>query len=140
MRKFVSGILLVVMAGTAPVVLAASPSVPGARVYLIAPAHGEVVEGPVTVKFGLHAMGVAPAGIERPKTGHHHLLIDVDSLPALDRPLPKDERHRHYGGGQTQAVLNLAPGEHTLQLVFADHRHIPHDPPLISKKITITVK
>lgn len=110
-----------------------------ARVYIISPQDGESVQSPVTVRFGLSGMGVAPAGIERAGTGHHHLLIDVAELPALDKPLPNDERHRHFGGGQTEATIELAPGKHTLRLIFADHNHVPHDPPLISEEVTITV-
>lgn len=122
-------------------VIGATPSwaAGSAAIYLIAPADGEVVEGPVTVKFGLHGMGVAPAGVDKSGTGHHHLLIDAGGLPPLDKPLPNDARHRHFGGGQTQTVLDLEPGEHTLQLILGDHRHIPHDPPLVSEEITITV-
>lgn len=110
-----------------------------ARLYFIAPTDGAVVESPVTVKFGLEGMGVAPAGIDMKNTGHHHLLVDTD-LPPLDQPIPSDENHVHFGGGQTETVLELEPGEHTLQLLLGDHSHIPHDPPVVSKKITITVK
>ena len=117
-----------------------TPSVPGASVYLIAPADGATVSGPVTVRFGLTGMGVAPAGIQVDKTGHHHLLIDVAALPALDQPIPMDERHKHFGGGQTETVLTLPPGKHTLQLLFADYLHVPHDPPLVSAPVTITVQ
>lgn len=123
--------------------MAAAPtanSTPEARVYIISPADGESVTGPVTVRFGLAGMGVAPAGIERPGTGHHHLLIDVTERPPLDNPLPNDSRHMHFGGGQTEVTLDLEPGEHTLQLIFADHNHVPHDPPLISDQIKIEVQ
>ena len=112
---------------------------PDASVYFISPAHGETVIGPVTVRFGLSGMGVAPAGIERAGTGHHHLLIDVDPLPPLDRTLPNDASHVHFGAGQTEAVLDLPSGEYTLQLVFADHDHVPHDPALVSEPIRIRV-
>lgn len=112
---------------------------PEARVYIISPAHGETVVGPVTVRFGLNGMGVAPAGVERDGTGHHHLLIDAAQLPPLDKPLPADAQHVHFGAGQTEAVLDLPPGEHTLQLIFADHNHVPHDPPLVSERIRIRV-
>lgn len=108
-------------------------------VYFISPADGEVVHSPVLVKFGLHGMGVAPAGIEKDNTGHHHLLINLETLPALDKPLPADDQHKHFGGGQTEAYIELAPGTHTLQLLFADFSHIPHDPAIISKPITIHV-
>ena len=94
---------------------------------------------PVTVRFGLRGMGIAPAGIEMANTGHHHLLIDTGP-PPFNQPIPADANHVHFGKGQTEAVVTLAPGRHTLQLLLADHRHIPHDPPVMSKPITITVK
>jgi len=84
-------------------------------------------------------MGVAPAGIEKENTGHHHLIIDSD-LPPLDQAVPNDDDHRHFGKGQTETQLELSPGNHTLQLLLGDFRHIPHDPPIISKQITITVE
>ena len=109
------------------------------RVYFISPANGQVVKGPVTVRFGLAGMGVAPAGTVADGTGHHHLIIDAP-LPALDQPLPKDDKHLHFGKGQTEITLTLAPGKHTLQLVLGDSNHIPHQPPVFSAPITITVK
>jgi hypothetical protein len=118
---------------------AGSPSVDGAYVYIVSPAHGEVVTSPVKVVFGLSGMGVAPSGVDKAKTGHHHLLIDV-GLPDLDRPIPADDKHRHFGGGQTEVVIELAPGEHSLQLLLADFAHSPHSPPLSSQQITIRVK
>jgi hypothetical protein len=78
--------------------------------------------------------------VERQGTGHHHLLVNLDQLPALDQPIPADDRHIHFGGGQTQTSLELPPGEHTLQLLVGDHLHVPHEPPITSEKITITVK
>ncbi|HIE54864.1 MAG TPA: DUF4399 domain-containing protein [Chromatiaceae bacterium] len=108
--------------------------------YFITPKDGATVSNPVTVRFGLRGMGVAPAGVAKPNTGHHHLLIDVEELPPLDQPVPKDERHRHFGGGQTETTIQLTPGKHTLQLLLGDQNHVPHDPPLVSEKITITVK
>lgn len=108
--------------------------------YIISPSDGETVSSPVTVQFGLKGMGVAPAGVNKEKTGHHHLLIDVKKLPAMDKPVPSDENHRHFGGGQTEAMIDLPPGEHTLQLLLGDMNHIPHKPPVISKKITIRVR
>ena len=119
---------------------AGTTSPEGAQAYIISPANGEVVSSPVTVKFGLMGMGVAPAGTDKAKTGHHHLLINLDKLPALDKPVPSDAQHKHFGGGQTQTTLELAPGKHTLQLILGDKAHIPHNPPVISEKITITVK
>ena len=110
-----------------------------ARVYFISPANGQVVKGPVTVRFGLENMGVAPAGTAGEGLGHHHLVIDAP-LPALDQPLPKDATHLHFGKGQTETVLVLAPGNHTLQLVLGDANHIPHQPAVVSERISITVK
>jgi len=110
-----------------------------AKVYFISPKNGETIRGPITVRFGLSGMGVAPAGTVAENTGHHHLIVDAP-LPALDQPLPKDATHLHFGKGQTETVLTLPPGKHTLQLVFADGNHIPHDPPVNSEQITITVK
>jgi len=116
------------------------PSADGAKVYFIAPQDGATVSSPVLVQFGLTGMGVAPAGVEWENTGHHHLIVDAD-LPNLDDYLPPaDDTYRHFGGGQTEAPIELEPGQHTLQLLFADQDHLPHDPPLYSQKITITVE
>jgi hypothetical protein len=112
-----------------------------AEVYFISPANGATVHSPVTVRFGLKGMGIAPAGVKFDNTGHHHLLIDTDvSELKLEAPLPASEKVVHFGKGQTETSLTLAPGKHTLQLVFADYLHQSFDPPLHSKKITITVK
>jgi hypothetical protein len=110
----------------------------GAQVYFIEPADGASVKSPVTVKFGLKGMGVAPALVEWPGTGHHHLLINRDASPG-GSPIPNDPTAVHFGGGQTEAQIPLAPGTHTLLLQLGDYQHIPHDPPLVSPKITITV-
>lgn len=110
----------------------------GAVAYIISPEDGAVVGETFTVKFGLKGMGVAPAGVDKAKTGHHHLLIDMDKMPDLDKPLGKDVKH--FGGGQTEVELTLAKGKHTLQLILGDKLHIPHNPPVMSKKITIEVK
>ncbi|EKE67750.1 DUF4399 domain-containing protein [Gallaecimonas xiamenensis] len=112
----------------------------GASVYFIAPADGATVSQTFTVKFGLHGMGVAPAGTNVANTGHHHLLIDVDQLPDMSMPLPATEHIKHFGGGQTETQLTLAPGKHTLQLVLGDFAHIPFNPAVMSDKITVTVK
>ncbi len=109
------------------------------QLYIISPKDGETVTSPVTVRFGLRGMGIAPAGVAFENTGHHHLLIDSE-LPALDRPIPADANHVHFGKGQTEAVITLTPGRHRLQLLLADHLHIPHDPPVTSKPVTITVQ
>ena len=119
--------------------IAATPSAKGASVYIISPANGAVVSSPVTVKFGLVGMGVAPAGVDKKNTGHHHLLIDTDT-PSMANAIGKDDKHKHYGGGQTQTTIELSPGKHSLQLVLADKGHVPHNPPVKSEKITITVK
>ena len=111
----------------------------GVVLYLIAPKDGDKVASPVTVRFGLKGMGIAPAGIAFPDTGHHHLLID-SAPPPFDRPIPADERHLHFGKGQTEAAVTLAPGRHRLQLLLGDHLHIPHEPPVLSAPITITVE
>jgi hypothetical protein len=117
------------------------PAPAGAEVYFIAPSNGATVHSPVTVKFGLKGMGVAPAGVKFDNTGHHHLLVDTDvSELKLDAPLPATDKILHFGKGQTETTVTLPPGKHTLELVFADYLHIPFDPLLHSKKITITVK
>jgi len=108
-----------------------------AELYIISPANGSVVTSPVTVIFGLKGMGVSPAGIEKAKTGHHHLIID-GNLPALDKPMGKEVMH--FGGGQTEKTIELTPGKHTLQLILGNHMHVPHNPAVISEKITITVE
>ena len=116
-----------------------TPSPAGAEVYFISPKDGETVSSPVTVKFGLKGMGVAPAGIALENTGHHHLIIDADA-PPLGAPVPADATHVHYGKGQTEATVELKPGKHTLLLVLGDQLHVPHEPAVVSKKITVTVK
>lgn len=119
---------------------AATPAPEGAAVYFVTPLDGDIVTSPLTVRFGLERLGVAPAGVERKGTGHHHLLVDLEELPTLDQPIPANEQHIHFGGGQTQTTLELSPGKHTLQLLVGDHLHVPHEPPVTSEKITITVQ
>ncbi|MEM7220204.1 MAG: DUF4399 domain-containing protein [Pseudomonadota bacterium] len=111
-----------------------------ARVFFVEPANGATVGETFTVRFGLNGMAIAPAGEDRPNTGHHHILIDLDELPDMSIPLPATEQIVHYGGGQTEATLTLPPGEHSLQLLLGNYVHIPHDNPVISEKITITVE
>jgi hypothetical protein len=134
---------LVLAAGIAAVAsyaeLPRTASTEGAKLYFISPKNGETLSGSVVVRFGLTGMGVAPAGVANPGTGHHHLIVDAP-LPPLNLPIPKDANHLHFGNGQTETVLELAPGEHTLQLVLADTNHVPHDPPVVSEQIRITVK
>jgi hypothetical protein len=110
-----------------------------AQVYIISPKDGAKVSSPVTVQFGLKGMGVAPAGVKIENTGHHHLLIDTDAPTDLSQPLPASEKVVHFGKGQTETQVKLTPGKHTLQLLLGDSTHVPHNPPVISKKITITV-
>ncbi|NVK14805.1 MAG: DUF4399 domain-containing protein [Rhodobacteraceae bacterium] len=124
-----------------------TPSHPDAKVYFVNLKDGDTVTSPVTVVFGLSGMGVAPAGTEKEHTGHHHLLIDrpaigegEDGADELLYGLPADEHHVHFGGGQTEAVIDLAPGRHTLQLVLGDAGHVPHDSPVVSDVITINVE
>jgi hypothetical protein len=121
-------------------VIADTTAPEGAAVYIISPENGAEVTSPVTVRFGLRGMGVAPAGTENPNTGHHHLLIDLDGLPDMDMPIPSDANHKHFGGGQTEVTLDLSPGKHSLQLLLGDLAHMPHLEPIHSEKITITVK
>lgn len=116
-----------------------TPAPAGAKLYFISPDAGSKIASQVTVRFGLSGIGVAPAGVVKENTGHHHLLIDVTALPPMDQPLPNDEKHRHFGGGQTEVTLELAPGSHTLQLILGDANHIPHNPPILSEKITVEV-
>ena len=115
----------------------ASP--PGAKVYIVSPANNATVKSPFTVVFGLSGMGIAPAGVQFENAGHHHLLIDTDIPKDTGMPLPADEKHVHFGKGQTEATVTLPPGKHTLQLVLGDHLHIPFNPVVASPKITVTV-
>lgn len=139
---------VVIFAGLAGLSLLASiataqdfrqPAPATAKLYFIEPVDGASLSGPVTVKFGLAGMGVAPAGIEKKDTGHHHLLIN-QKLEDPKAPIPADDKHRHFGNGQTETTVTLPPGKHTLQLVLGDHQHIPHNPLVASPVITITVK
>jgi len=112
----------------------------GTKNYIITPKNGQTVANPIVVRFGLIGMGVAPSGVLKENTGHHHLLIDVEKLPPMDQPIPKDKKHIHFGGGQTETVITLEPGQHTLQLILGDLAHVPFDPVVMSEKVTITVK
>ena len=137
MRIFV--IAALIAAATVAAAQERSAPASGAEVYIISPKDGATVKGPVVVLFGLKGMGIAPAGVKFDNTGHHHLLVDMDVPADLSVPMPATDKLLHFGKGQTQTSLNLAPGKHTLQLVFADLNHMAFDPPLVSKKITITV-
>jgi hypothetical protein len=114
-----------------------TPGSSSASVYFITPLDGESFSDNVTVRFGLENFGVAPAGIQINQTGHHHLIIDAD-LPPLDQPIPANNNYVHFGKGQTEVEIDLSKGTHTLQLLLGDFRHIPHNPPIYSKKIQIT--
>ncbi len=124
---------------------AAPPSMPrsdapaDARLYFVSPEDGATLTSPVTVEFGLDGMAVVPAGTAAPASGHHHVIIDAE-LPPLNLPIPADANYVHFGDGRTTATLDLPAGEHTLQLLLGDHLHIPHDPPVMSERITITVE
>ena len=140
MRKIVLSIVL--LASTATFAVSGETPAPSdAKVYFIDLKDGDTVTSPVTIRFGLTGMGIAPAGTEIPNTGHHHLIID-DRIEgeALDAAIPMDEKHLHFGKGQTEATVTLPKGQHTLQLVLGDWSHIPHKPPVMSERITVTVE
>jgi len=117
-----------------------SKSPADAKLYIIEPVDGAIVSKTFKVIFGLSGMGVAPAGTNIKNTGHHHILIDKDNLPGFTKPLPATDQIKHFGGGQTETELTLSSGEHTLQLLLGNYAHIPHDKPVMSKKITIVVE
>lgn len=116
-----------------------TPAPADAKVFIIEPKDGAEVSSPVTVKFGISGMEVAPAGTEKANSGHHHLLIDAP-VPDVSAPIPSDDNHKHFGKGQTEAAIELKPGKHTLQLLLGDQNHVPHDPVVKSDVVTITVK
>ena len=134
------GAVALLVATVASVAAERTPAPAGAEVYIVSPKDGAKVKGPVTVVFGLKGMGVAPAGIKFDNTGHHHLLIDSDPPADLSQPLAANEKSVHFGKGQTETTVTLPPGKHTLQLVLGDSLHVPHEPAVISKKITIVVQ
>ena len=143
MRSYIVAALVLgapFLAGSVVLAQERTPSAPGAEVYIISPKNGAIVHNPILVQFGLKGMGVAPAGVKYDNTGHHHLLIDTDAPADQSTPLPATDKVVHFGKGQTETTINLSPGKHTLQLLLADYQHIPHSPPVISKKITITVE
>jgi hypothetical protein len=134
---------LAMMLSTATFAVAGeTPAPDGAKVYFINLKDGDTVTSPVLIRFGLSGMGIAPAGTEAPNTGHHHLFVDAEPLTgdALNEAIPMDEHHMHFGKGQTEASVTLAPGKHTLQLVLGDWSHIPHKTPVMSDPITVTVE
>ena len=131
--------LFIAAAATTAMAQDVSKSPAGAKVMILEPANGATVSSPVTVKFGIAGMEVSPAGAAKDNAGHHHLIIDT-KLADPKVGIPADDNHKHFGKGQTEAVVELKPGEHTLQLILADHNHIPHDPVVQSEVIKITVK
>ena len=137
MRTLFAALVLATLLGSA----AAANAPAGAYCYIGWPNDGQVLQAgkPFRVWFGLRHMGVAPKGVAFDNTGHHHLLIDTE-LPPAGQPIPSDRNHLHYGAGETETMIELPPGKHTLQLMMGDENHVPHTPPVISKKITITVK
>lgn len=138
---FRRSLLLALIVGIPAIALGETAAPPNASVYFINLKDGDVVTSPFKVQFGLTGMGIAPAGIEKANTGHHHLLIDTTlSAEELKAPIPADAKHLHFGGGQTETMVTLPPGQHTLQLVLGDWSHIPFNPPIMSPVITITVK
>ncbi|MBG6286205.1 MULTISPECIES: DUF4399 domain-containing protein [Pseudomonas] len=134
--------LAALLAGTSAVAadIPRTPAPEGAKVYFIEPVDGATVDKTFTVKFGLKGMGVAPAGVDSPATGHHHLLIDLKEQPVMNLPLPMTDQIKHFGKGQTETQVTLPPGKHTLQLLVGDKNHVPFDPPVESQQITVNVK
>ena len=124
-----------------PAIAGDTPAPANAWLYIGWPNDGQVISAgkPFRVWFGLRNMGVAPKDVKFPNTGHHHLIIDSD-LPPAAQEIPSDRNHLHFGAGQTETTVELPPGKHTLQLLMGDDKHVPHNPPIHSKKITITVK
>lgn len=145
MKKYISPLLLTllmtpisVFAENATSLISEAPE--NAEVYFIQPQDGQTVSSDVKIVFGLKNMGVAPAGTDKKNTGHHHLLIDTDTMPDLTKPLPATDKIKHFGGGQTETAVTLSPGKHTLQLLLGNYAHVPHNKPVLSKKITIIVE
>ncbi|MEL7543567.1 MAG: DUF4399 domain-containing protein [Pseudomonadota bacterium] len=143
MKHLIAATAMIAAASLAsPAALAGdTPAPEGAKVYFIGVEDGATLKNPVTIRFGLSGMGVAPAGTEKKHTGHHHLIInETIEGEELNDPLPADEQHVHFGGGQTEVTLDLPTGKHTLQLVLGDMNHIPHNPPVMSERINVTVE
>ncbi|WP_426233786.1 DUF4399 domain-containing protein [Pseudomonas sp. TWP3-2] len=141
MKSFMSRAALAgVLMGVSVLASAATPAPKGAEVFIVSPESGATVSQEFKVKFGTKDVALAPAGDVTKNTGHHHLLIDVDKLPAAGAPIPNDANHMHFGKAQTEATIKLAPGKHTLQLELGDSGHMPFDPPIVSKKITVNVE
>lgn len=140
MKVFLIRIIFTLLLLPTSVFSGETPSPEGAYLYIGWPNDGDVVRNKsFRIWFGLRNMGIAPAEVDIPNTGHHHLLIDTP-IPPLDEPIPSDSQHLHFGSGQSEAYITLSRGKHTLQLIMGDYDHVPHNPPVVSKKITITVK
>ncbi|KUF10460.1 DUF4399 domain-containing protein [Pseudoponticoccus marisrubri] len=146
MKPFLSALAIGALVSTAALA-ERTPAPEEASVYFIGLEDGATVSAPVTVRFGLSGMGVAPAGVEAENTGHHHVFVNRPPLgeaegdeALMETGIPSDDNHRHFGGGQTEVTLDLPAGTHTLQLVMGDHFHVPHDPPIASEHITVTVE
>ena len=141
--KFLSAIkfcaLLVLTSFSMATLSTAAEEVGAPRVFIISPENGATVTSPVEVVFGIENFTLAKAGDNPPNSGHHHLLIDLEELPELDKPLPANDNVKHFGGAQTSTTVELSAGTHTLQLLLGDYQHIPHAAPLVSEKITIEV-
>jgi hypothetical protein len=140
MRTAIAFALVTLCAAGSIVAAQRTKSPAGAKAYIISPKNGDTVTSPFTVQFGLKGMGIAPANVVSPDTGHHHLMIDMTQAPDLNVPLPMTDTLKHFGKGQTETDLTLPAGRHTLQLIVGDHLHIPLDPAVMSEKITVTVK
>jgi hypothetical protein len=139
LRKTSLAVVAAAVVAGASAFAAGIPSPGNAEVFIIWPPDGAVIHGgKFWVRMGLRGMGVSPKGTELPNVGHHHLLIDTE-LPSFNEPIVSDRNHLHFGAGETEARVELPPGKHTLQLLLGDKDHIPHDPPVYSKKVTITV-
>ncbi|MGW8463620.1 DUF4399 domain-containing protein [Pseudomonas sp. CLCA07] len=135
-RAALAGLLM----GVSVLAIAATPAPKGAEVSFVDLEDGDTVPQIVIVKFAVENIALAPAGDPTKNTGHHHLLIDVDELPAAGVAIPKDANHMHFGNAQTQGEVKLTPGKHTLQVELGDSNHMPFDPPIVSEKITVNVK
>lgn len=140
MHRVVAAIAVSVgLAFTVNAAQAQTPVPSDAQVYFIWPKDGQIINGgKMWLRMGARNVGIAPAGVDTPTTGHHHLVIDSE-IPPLDEPIPNDPNHLHFGAGQTEVRLEFPPGEHTLQLLMGDAAHVPHNPPLTSERITIIV-
>ena len=140
MKTFMSrAVLASLLLGASMMASAATPAPAGAKAFIVTPENGATVDKTFKVKFGIEGVALAPAGDATKNTGHHHLLIDTE-LPNADEPIPNDRQHLHFGAGETETMIELPPGKHTLQLLLGDENHIPHTPFVKSKKITITVR